>query len=343
MKLKNVVIVDGMRSPFSWGGRGMFEATRIDEAAAKVVATLMERNPKVLPTMIEDFGIGCVGTEPDLSLLGAISRLAGLPAEVPNFCTDRQCGSSMDTMQRVAMSIMVGSIDAGIALGVERLGRSLPMPEASQPATRVTGLNPKMFEQTPLQRNMSADQAGIGIKKIFSDDSVDRVQLFLRGEASDNFKEKNLEQLYAKYKGPMGKWNFTLGRMSVPFGLITEYDTEWEIIKTQELKTIGYKYDDGIKVSGFAGLFDYSLLISCGEGIESGTEDSSGSGAFKVAYKGMDSESFNTGLSLLYNRTSDSNRRLAGIDIIKYYGPLISRNEFVIGEESDNSIRASLH
>lgn len=157
MKLRNVVIVDGVRSPFSWGGRGMFEATRIDEMAAKVVAALMKRNPKVKPTMIEDFGIGCVGLEPDLRLLGAISRLAGLPAEVPNFCTDRQCGSSMDTMQRVAMSIMVGSIDAGIALGVERLGRSLPMPSPIEPPTRINGLNPKMFTQTPLQRNMAHD------------------------------------------------------------------------------------------------------------------------------------------------------------------------------------------
>ena len=39
----------------------MFEATRLDEVAAKVVRTLMERNPKVKPTMIEDFGIGNAG------------------------------------------------------------------------------------------------------------------------------------------------------------------------------------------------------------------------------------------------------------------------------------------
>ena len=157
MKLKNVVIVDGVRSPFSWGGRGMFEATRLDEVGATVVKTLMERNPKVKGTMIEDFGIGNVRGDRDLALLSAISRMAGLPAEVPNFCTDRQCGSSMDTMQRIAMSIMVGSIDAGIALGVERLGRSLMGPGGGPEPTRVTGPNMKMLEQTPEQRNMAAD------------------------------------------------------------------------------------------------------------------------------------------------------------------------------------------
>ena len=100
----------------------MFEATRLDEVAAKVVRTLMERNPKVKPTMIEDFGIGNAGNTSDLVLLGGISRLAGLPAETTNFFSNRQCGSSMETMQRIAMSIMVGAMDCGISLGVERMG-----------------------------------------------------------------------------------------------------------------------------------------------------------------------------------------------------------------------------
>ena len=123
MKLKNVVIVDGVRSPFSWGGRGMFEATRMDEVGAKVIKALMERNPKVKPGMIQDFGIGNVVGDMDLAFNKAISRMAGLPEELGCFSTNRECGSSMDTMQRIATSIMVGAIDTGIAFGIERLGR----------------------------------------------------------------------------------------------------------------------------------------------------------------------------------------------------------------------------
>ncbi|MBW1846562.1 MAG: thiolase family protein [Deltaproteobacteria bacterium] len=154
MKLRNAVIVDGVRSPFSWGGRGMFEATRLDEVAAQVVKALMGRNPKVKPTMIEDVGVGNNMADRDLTLLGAISRLAGLPAETSNFHTNRQCGSSMETMQRIAAGIMVGMLDCGIAVGVERLGRSL-MRASSDDETRVTGMNPRVFEQTPLQRDMA--------------------------------------------------------------------------------------------------------------------------------------------------------------------------------------------
>jgi acetyl-CoA acetyltransferase family protein len=160
MKFRNAVIVDGVRSPFSWGGRGMFEATRMDEVAAKVVRTLMERNPKVKPTMIEDFGIGNVAGNRDLAMLGGISRLAGLPAETTNFHSNRQCGSSMETMQRIAMSIMVGSIDCGIAMGVERMARNIAAGRPEEAViTRVNGPNQRVFDKTKLQRDMAEDHS----------------------------------------------------------------------------------------------------------------------------------------------------------------------------------------
>jgi len=134
----------------------MFEATRMDEVAAKVVRTLMERNPKVKPTLIEDFGIGNSGGNRDLVILGGISRLAGLPAETANFYSNRQCGSSMETMQRIAMAIMVGAMDCGISLGVERMGRSITGGRPEEPIiTRVTGPNRRVFEKSKLQRNMA--------------------------------------------------------------------------------------------------------------------------------------------------------------------------------------------
>ena len=58
MKLRNAVVIDGCRSAFSKGGRGKLEAARMDELGAIIVRTLLERNPKVKVTMIDDFGIG---------------------------------------------------------------------------------------------------------------------------------------------------------------------------------------------------------------------------------------------------------------------------------------------
>ncbi len=158
MELQNVVIVDGVRSAFARGGRGKLVATRLDEAGAQILRALLERNPKVKPTMIEDIGLGNVAGAGELAGIGAdtIARLAGLPAEVSAFDTNRQCGSSMEVLHRIAQSIAVGATECGIAMGAERMGRQLGGGQRG-PTTRITEFNRRRLEQTPEQRNMAPD------------------------------------------------------------------------------------------------------------------------------------------------------------------------------------------
>lgn len=155
MELQNVVIVDGVRSAFGRGGRGKLVATRLDEAGAQIVRALMDRNPKVSPWIVEDIGMGNVAGAGELAGIGAdtIARLAGLPAEISAFDSNRQCGSSMETLHRIAQSIQVGATECGIAIGVERMGRQLGT-GADRPATRITEFNKRRLEQTPEQRNL---------------------------------------------------------------------------------------------------------------------------------------------------------------------------------------------
>ena len=160
MELKNVVLVDGVRSAFARGGRGVLVATRLDDAGATVLRALLERNPKVKPEMVEDIGLGNVLGVAELAGIGAnvVARLAGLPAEVCSFDSNRQCGSSMETLHRVAQSIMVGATECGIALGIERMGRSLAGGGGNRAErNRVTEFNRKRLEQTEAQRNMALD------------------------------------------------------------------------------------------------------------------------------------------------------------------------------------------
>jgi len=163
MELKNVVLVDGVRSAFARGGRGKLVATRLDDAAATVLRALMERNPKVKPTMIEDLGLGNVmGVQELAGNIGAnvVARLAGLPSEVCAFDSNRQCGSSMETLHRVTQSIMVGATECGIAMGIERMGRSLGGGGgAGAERNRVTEFNRKRLEQSESQRDMSTDHS----------------------------------------------------------------------------------------------------------------------------------------------------------------------------------------
>jgi acetyl-CoA acetyltransferase family protein len=126
----------------------------MDEVGAKIVRALLERNPKVKPTMISDFGIGNGRRAADLASLGSIARLAGLPYEIPNFYTDRQCASSMEAMLRIAMAIALGQYECGISFGVERM--SDPRIEASA-TTKTAGANPRVLEKNEVQRNMACD------------------------------------------------------------------------------------------------------------------------------------------------------------------------------------------
>src|SRR6478672_8715067 len=144
MQLRNAVIVDAARSGFGRGGRGSLVATRLDEAGATVLRALLDRNPKVQDWMIEDIGLGNVAGAGELAGIGGdtVAHLAGLPHEVSAFDTNRQCGSSMETLHRVASEIMLGAIDTGVALGIERMGRQLGG-GAAGPRNRITEFNPR--------------------------------------------------------------------------------------------------------------------------------------------------------------------------------------------------------
>lgn len=156
MQSRNVVIVDGVRSAFARGGRGKLVATRLDDAGAQVLRALLDRQPRVQDSMIEDVGLGNVSGQGEFVGLGNVARLAGLPMEACSFNSNRQCGSSMETFHRIAMSIAVGATDCGIALGIERMGRGLGMGGGGKP-TRITRFNEKLFQLSPAQRDMAPD------------------------------------------------------------------------------------------------------------------------------------------------------------------------------------------
>lgn len=158
MELQNVVIVDGVRSAFARGGRGAFTATRLDDIGVQVLQELLSRYPQIAPEDIEDVGMGCVGGVAELAGIGAnhIVRLAGLPESVCTFDSNRQCGSSMETLHRVTQEIMVGAIDVGVALGVERMGRQLGGGGGAEP-TRITEFNQSRHDQNDMQRNLARD------------------------------------------------------------------------------------------------------------------------------------------------------------------------------------------
>ena len=150
MKLRNAVVIDGVRTAFTKGGRGKLEAARLDDLGAVLIRALFERNLKVKPTMIEDLGIGG-------NLGRGVGHLAGLPAEIVDFSSERACATSQETAMRISMAIMLDEYECGISVGVERMGRQMGGNRSGMQWTRRDGPNPKAGQVTKLQRDMPAN------------------------------------------------------------------------------------------------------------------------------------------------------------------------------------------
>lgn len=186
---------------------------------------------------------------------------------------------------------------------------------------------------------LSLEKTSISFRETLSDKRGDRLQLFFKLEAEDNFNETHIDQLYAKYKGPMGRWNIALGRSLIPFGLLTDYDSEMLLLETQEKKTIGSKSDDGIKLSGFWKSMDYALLVSPGKWMANDYKERNDKMfSLKISFKGEELEDPKIGFSFLLSDFKGVKKELFSIDFTKYYGPLVSRNEVVFGKQDKDDL-----
>ncbi len=144
--MREVVIVDGTRTPIGRGGKdkGYYKDIRGDDLATICVRRLLERNPKVNPAEIEDSVWGCANQtgEQGLNVGRMIALLSGLPVEVAGTTIDRQCGSSLQAVNFAAMEIMAGNGDVMIAGGLEHMTH-VPMGSGIEPNRKLLDLFPQ--------------------------------------------------------------------------------------------------------------------------------------------------------------------------------------------------------
>ncbi|HTZ43499.1 MAG TPA: acetyl-CoA C-acyltransferase [Jatrophihabitans sp.] len=135
--LRDVVFVDGARTPFGKSSKGMYTETRADDMIVSVIRELVRRHPQLPPDRIDDVAIAAATQIGDQGLtLGRIAAiLAGLPRSVPGFSIDRMCAGAMTAVTSVSGSIAFGAYDVAIAGGVEHMGRH-PMAEGADPNPR---------------------------------------------------------------------------------------------------------------------------------------------------------------------------------------------------------------
>lgn len=136
--LRDVVFVDGVRTPFGKAGeKGIYAQTRADDLVVKCIRELIRRHPELPPDRIEEVAIAATTQIGDqgLTIGRTAALLSGLPKSVPGFAIDRMCAGAMTAVTTTASGIAFGAYDVVIAGGVEHMGHH-PMGEGVDPNPR---------------------------------------------------------------------------------------------------------------------------------------------------------------------------------------------------------------
>ena len=123
--MPNAFICDGIRTPFGRYG-GSLSSVRTDDLAAIPLKALMERNPSIDWSVVDDVILGCANQagEDNRNVARMALLLAGLPQTVPGTTVNRLCGSSLDAVSIAARAIKTGENFLVIAGGVESMSRA---------------------------------------------------------------------------------------------------------------------------------------------------------------------------------------------------------------------------
>ena len=111
--MKDVVIVDAVRTPMGRSKGGVFVNVRAEDLSAHLIKALMSRNEAVDPASIEDVIWGCVQQtlEQGFNIARMAGVLAGLPYSVSAQTINRLCGSSMSAIHAATQAIQCGNGD----------------------------------------------------------------------------------------------------------------------------------------------------------------------------------------------------------------------------------------
>ena len=123
--MSDAFICDAIRTPFGRYG-GSLATVRADDLAAVPIKALMDRNPSVDWSALDDVILGCANQagEDNRNVARMAALLAGLPIEVPGVTVNRLCGSGIDALGAAARAIKAGEADLLIAGGVESMTRA---------------------------------------------------------------------------------------------------------------------------------------------------------------------------------------------------------------------------
>src|ERR1700733_2948033 len=157
MRAREVVFVDGVRTPFGKSGpKGIYAETRADDLVVRVIRELLRRNPNLPKDQVGEVAIAATTQIGDqgLTIGRSAALLAGLPASVPGYAIDRMCAGAMTAVTTTAGTVALAAAVIAIAGRLQHMGRR-PMGEGCDPHPRC--LTDCLVDESALFMGMTAE------------------------------------------------------------------------------------------------------------------------------------------------------------------------------------------
>ena len=137
--MPEAVIVDAVRTPIGRAFKGSLASLRPDETLVHVIDRVLERNPEIDPSSVEEVIAGC--GQPQGLQANNIARIAVLLSDKLSDQTtgstiSRYCASGLDAIRVAANSVVAGQGDTYVAAGVEFVSRYNGAQESAHPEDR---------------------------------------------------------------------------------------------------------------------------------------------------------------------------------------------------------------
>jgi acetyl-CoA acyltransferase len=200
LEMSDAFICDVIRTPFGRYG-GSLSSVRTDDLAAIPIKALVERNPSIDWSAVDDVILGCANQagEDNRNVARMALLLAGLPQSVSGTTVNRLCGSSLDAVSIAARAIKTGETSLLIAGGVESMSRApFVMGKADAPWSRGMKLedttlgwrfvNPLMKAQYGVD---SMPETGENVAEEFGISRQDQDAFAYRSQQRTAFAERN--------------------------------------------------------------------------------------------------------------------------------------------------------
>lgn len=146
--MRDVVVIDSVRTGLAKSFRGSFNLTRSDDMLAVVIDALLARNPNVAADEIEDVivGAGSHAGEQDGNLARLAVVLSKLPITTAGLTINRFCSSGLQSIAIAANQIATGQAQVAMAGGVDSISmRNRQTPAQAQQNQRLLDEKPEIF------------------------------------------------------------------------------------------------------------------------------------------------------------------------------------------------------